>query len=56
MAYQTYYPWYIEPPTHGILTPLPMVFWLPIHGILTPLSISWLEMRGVNLPYRGGFQ
>ena len=48
------YPWYFDPPTHGILTPLSMVIWPPsqwyieppIHGILTPLSISWLEMRG----------
>ena len=46
MVYQTYYPWYIDPPTHGILTSLPMVYPAiepismvypaPIHGILTP--------------------
>ena len=54
------------PPIHGILIPLPMEYRPPIHGILTPypwyvdpLPISWLEMRGVkipwgfNLPYRG---
>jgi hypothetical protein len=66
----TPYPWYIDPHTHGILTPLSMVFWPPYqwyiepptHGILTPLPIYWLEMRGVkipwgfNLPYRGGGQ
>ena len=30
------YPWYFDPPTHGILNPLPMVYPIPIHGILTP--------------------
>jgi hypothetical protein len=38
------YSWYIELPTHRILT-------TPIYGILTPLSISWLEMRGVKIPW-----
>jgi hypothetical protein len=31
MVYPTPFPWYFEPPTHGILLPLP---------------IYWLEMRG----------
>jgi hypothetical protein len=39
--------WNIEPPTHGILTPLPMVYRPPYpwyiepltHGISTPLSM-----------------
>ena len=39
MAYRPLYPWYIDPLTHGISTPLPMVFWPPIHGILTPLPM-----------------
>jgi len=26
VRYRTLYPWYIEPPTHGILTSLPMVY------------------------------
>jgi hypothetical protein len=42
MVYWPPYPWYIDPPTHGILTrlsmvfyPLPMVFWSPTHGIIS---------------------
>ena len=43
------YPWYIDPPTHGILTPLPMVYRPPnpwyfdplAHGILTPLPMVY---------------
>jgi hypothetical protein len=43
----TPYPWYIDPHTHGILTPLSMVFWPPypwyfdppIHDILNPLPM-----------------
>ena len=26
MVYRTHHPWYFEPPTHGILTPLPMAY------------------------------
>ena len=53
----TPYRWYINPPTHDISTPLPMVFWPPypwyidplthgiltppIHGILTPLPMVY---------------
>ena len=40
--------WYIELPTHDILT--------PSYGISNPLPISCLEMRGFNLPYKGGGQ
>ena len=52
MVYLTAYPWYIQPPTHGILTPFPwyfdpslsMIVWTPYplyfdpptHSILTP--------------------
>ena len=44
MVYRPPYPWYIDPPTHGILTPLPLVYrppypWYidpPTHGISTP--------------------
>jgi hypothetical protein len=39
----------LDPPTHGISNPLPMVFWLPYtwyfepptHGILTPLPMVY---------------
>ena len=41
------YPWYFDPPTHGILTTLTMVYWPPYpwyidpltHGISTPLTM-----------------
>ena len=54
------YRWYIDPSTHGILTPLPMVYrppypWYfdpPTHDILTSLPISCLEMGGSK--YHGG--
>ena len=43
MVYRPSYPWYIDPPTHGISTPLPMVFLLlsmiyrpPTYGVSTP--------------------
>ena len=54
MVYQTVYHWYFDP-THGILTPLPMVYrppypwyidppiWYfdpPNHGISTPIPIE----------------
>ena len=58
------YPWYFDPPTHGILTPpYPWYFDPPIHGIPTSLPMVYqnlsygimnpsllVEMRGVNLP------
>jgi len=53
------YPWYIDPYIHGIFTPLPMAYRTPYSWYFDPLPISWLEMRGVNipwgfnLPYRG---
>ena len=45
----TPYRWYIDPHTHGISTPLPMVFWPPYpwyidpptHGILNPLLMVY---------------
>jgi hypothetical protein len=48
MVYRPPYPWYFDPPIHGILTPLPMVYWPPYpwyidpptHGILTPLPME----------------
>jgi hypothetical protein len=61
MVFWPPYPWYIDPPTHGILNPLPMVYqppypwyfaplpieyWPPTHDILTSLHIFWLEMGG----------
>jgi hypothetical protein len=39
MVYWPLYPWYINPPTHGILTPYPWYFDPPTHGISTPLSM-----------------
>ena len=36
MVYRPPYPWYIDPPTHGISTPLTMVYRPPTHGISTP--------------------
>ena len=38
------YPWFIDPPTHGISTPLPMVF-LPLSMVYRPLTY------GVSTPY-----
>ena len=35
--YQTSFPWYIEPPTHGNLTPI--IYWT--HGISNPLSMVY---------------
>ena len=45
----TPYRWYIDPPIHGILIPLSMVYWPPYpwyidpptHGILTPLPMGY---------------
>ena len=43
------YPWYINPPIHGILTPLPMVYWPPTHGISTPQPmVSWPPAHGIS--------
>jgi hypothetical protein len=43
-ACQTPYQWFHEPPTHGILNPLLMVFLhSPTHGISNPLSmVFWI--------------
>ena len=41
MVYWPPYPWYIDPPTHSISTPLPMVYRPPTHGILTPLTMVY---------------
>ena len=49
MVYRPPYPWYINPPIHGILTSLPMVYrppnpWYfdpPAHGISTPLPMVY---------------
>ena len=38
MVYWTLYQWIIEPPVHGILNPLPLVFDPVTHGILTPYT------------------
>ena len=48
MLYRPLYPWYIEPPTNGSLTPLlmayrplPMVYRHPTHGIFTLLAMVY---------------
>ena len=41
MVYQTSYPWYIDLPTHGILTPCLWYIEPPTHGILTPLTMEY---------------
>ena len=49
MVYRPPYPWYIDPPIHGISTPLPMVYRPPYpwyidplnHGISTPLPMVY---------------
>ena len=59
MVYWSPYPWYIDPHTHGILTPLSMVFWPPYpwyidppnHGILTPITmVFWHPLPMVYRP------
>ena len=42
----TSYPWYIDPLSMVFWPPSQWYIEPPIHGILTPLPISWLEMRG----------
>ena len=41
MVFWPPYPWYIDPPTHGILTPYPWYIDPPTHGILTPLPMVY---------------
>ena len=41
MVYRIIYPWYCDPPTHGILNPLPMVYRTPSYGIMNPLLIAY---------------
>jgi hypothetical protein len=49
MVFWPPYPWYFDPPIHGILTPLPMLYWPPYpwyidnptHGILNPLLMVY---------------
>jgi hypothetical protein len=36
MVYRPPYPWYIDPLTHGLSTPLPMVFWPPLSMVYRP--------------------
>ena len=38
-----------DPPIHGILTPLSMVYQTLFYGIMNPSLL--VEMRGVNLPW-----
>ena len=54
------YPWYIEPPTHdilipvhGILNPIPMVFWRPFHISLTVHGILTPYLWCIELPIHG---
>jgi hypothetical protein len=49
MLYQTPYLWNIEPPSHGISSPLLMVFWPPTHGVLKPLlMVFWHPTHGMS--------
>jgi hypothetical protein len=44
------YPWYFDPPAHGISTPLPMIYHTLSYGIMN--SSLLVEMRGgFNLPW-----
>jgi hypothetical protein len=47
----TPYPWYFYPPTHAILTPLPMVYQTPSYGIMN--SSLLVEMRGDSIYHEG---
>ena len=55
MVYRPPYPWYIDPPTHGILTPLPMEYRPPLPMEYQSLSYGIInfsllvEMRGFKL-------
>jgi hypothetical protein len=51
--------WYIDPPTHGILTPYPWYFDPPTHGISTPYTWyfdlpAYLLIRNGGSKYHGG--
>jgi hypothetical protein len=61
------YPWYFDPPTHGISTPLPIVFRTPYpwyidpltHGVSNPLlwyyeSLSLGRNEGGSIYHEGG--
>ena len=47
------YPWYIDPPAHGISTPLPMVYQSLSYGIIYMNSSLLVEMRGVSIYHEG---
>ena len=58
MVYRPPYPWYIDPPTHGILTPcpwnidpLPMVYQTLSYGIMN--SSLLVEMGGGSIYHKG---
>ena len=55
MEYWTPYPWYIDPPTHGISTPLPMVYRppYPIQLLTFNAVYSWLYGPGQWMIDRG---
>jgi hypothetical protein len=50
MVYQPPYPWYIDPPTHGILTPLLMVYQTLSYGIMNS-SLSFGRNEGGGVQY-----
>jgi hypothetical protein len=54
----TPYRWYIDPPTHGISTPLPMVFWPPYPWYIDPLPmVFWTPYPWYIDPHiHGSFQ
>jgi hypothetical protein len=55
MEYWTPYPWYIDPPTHGISTPLSMVYRppYPIQLLTFNAVYSWLYRPGEWMIDRG---
>ena len=51
MVYRPPNPWYFDPPAHGILTPLPMVYQTLSYGIMN--SSLLVEMRGGSIYHEG---
>jgi hypothetical protein len=56
MVFWPPYPWYIDSPTHGNLTPLSMVFIPRTHGIFTPYSwYFYPPTHGISKPLSMAF-
>jgi hypothetical protein len=50
------YPWYIEPLTHGISTPLSMIFWPPLPIEYRPPYTWYFDLPAYLLIRNGGVQ